>query len=287
MLFRILAVPTMESVEKRRMCPNCRAFITVDDKTCPYCGIRLGERSVDRRAPEPILGIVPAQHFATGMILLLNLAMFIASLMLSAQREGASIWGFDIPTLVALGAKDRFSILYQGEWWRLLTAGFLHGGLVHIAFNTYGIMMLGPWVEESMGAARVAIIYVLTTISGFWASLLLTNSVSIGASAAIFGFLGALIGWGIRNRKTYEGRATRQYFWHAALYSLVLSAFIGNTDNFAHGGGLVGGIALGFVLNSPRLVTDIWERLVQALAIVCVGATVYSLGLIVLRLVQI
>lgn len=266
------------------MCSQCRAFITVKDKVCPYCQTAVAERAVDVRNPNPVAGLVPAQQFASSMILLVNIGLFIASALLSASREGGSLVSFDGQSLIQLGAKERLRVLYFGEWWRLLTAGFLHGGVLHIFMNAYGLMQLGPWVEETMGPGRLAILYVLTTIAGFYVSLFWTPAISIGASAAVFGLLGAMVGWGIRNRKTRQGQAVRSYFWHAAIYSLILSGFMPNIDNGAHLGGLVAGIALGYILDSPKLVTGWWERTVQGFAIVCVAATVASLVLIVTRL---
>lgn len=273
-------------VDRRRMCPNCRAFIDRSDRQCAYCGVKLGERLADRIDPDPIAGIIPPHSFMTAMLVLVNLAMFLACGFLS----GGHWMGFDSQVLVALGAKQTLRISYFGEWWRLVTAGFLHGGIFHIGMNLYGLVVLGPMVEERLGPVRLGIIYVVTSATGFWVSMLLSpNAISVGASAAIFGIIGALVGYGIRNRNTTSGRELRTGAWNMAVTSIVLSAvpamFGGiNVDNGAHVGGLLGGILCGFVLDAPKLVVDWKERAVQGVGGLCLGITVYSLVLIILRL---
>ena len=67
----------MKAVDKRRMCPNCRAFITTDDRVCPYCEFKLGARAIDRRAPADVLGI-PQRYFTTMLIMLVNTGLYIS-----------------------------------------------------------------------------------------------------------------------------------------------------------------------------------------------------------------
>src|ERR1700742_2038356 len=118
-------------MDKRRMCANCRAFITSSDRVCPYCNERVGARAIDVRQPGEILGgLIPQAHFTTILILLINVAFFIASSYLSrTMGEGEA--------LRALGGKDGFDIYRNGQWWRLITAGFLHGGMLHILMNSW------------------------------------------------------------------------------------------------------------------------------------------------------
>src|SRR5579885_1157891 len=105
--------------EKRRMCPNCRAFITTSDRVCPYCGVHVAPRAVDVRNPSAILGgLIPASKFTTSLILILNIGIYIANY-------------FD-QRLFFLGDKNSAAILFGHQYWRLVTAGFLHGGLLHI-----------------------------------------------------------------------------------------------------------------------------------------------------------
>src|SRR3974377_1746830 len=129
----------MSQMETRRMCPHCRAFITTSDRVCPYCNERVGPRAIDLRNPSPILGLIPHAQFVTSIILLINIALYIATMLNSS--------------LVSAGDKARFEI-NQGQWWRLVTAGFLHGGLLHIGMNLWGLFDWGGQGGEVYGRGR-------------------------------------------------------------------------------------------------------------------------------------
>src|ERR1700721_2178211 len=119
------------------MCPNCRAFITTSDRTCPYCNQPVGPRSIDIRQPGAILGgLIPQAHFTTVLILLINGALFLATTYLGrTMGESQALWAF--------GAKFGPSIWQEHEYWRLVTAGFLHGGWFHILMNSWVLYDLG------------------------------------------------------------------------------------------------------------------------------------------------
>ena len=121
------------------MCPNCRAFITTDDRVCPYCNQEAGLRAAERRLTADALGgLIPHARFTTMMIILINAGFYIATVLYSmrASPQGSAM-DLDGPTLFAFGAKFGPAIA-QGQWWRLITAGFLHGGLLHIGMNIVG-----------------------------------------------------------------------------------------------------------------------------------------------------
>src|SRR5712691_11870556 len=83
---------TIGPVDKRRMCPNCRAFITTDDKVCPYCEVQVGPKAIDRRSPADLAGgLIPHAHFTTILILLLNTGLYIATLVRTASLTGGSL----------------------------------------------------------------------------------------------------------------------------------------------------------------------------------------------------
>ena len=135
-------------MDSRRMCPNCRAFITNRDKVCPYCNERVAPRAVDVRSPGAIMGgFIPHARFVTMMILTINCGLYLATVVFSAQN-GGGLMSVDGRTLFEFGAKYRLAILGYGQWWRLVTAGFLHGGLLHIVMNSWVLFDLGAQVEE-------------------------------------------------------------------------------------------------------------------------------------------
>src|ERR1700691_5847170 len=120
------------------MCPNRRAFITADHKICPYCQASVGPRVVDRRTPADALGgLIPHARFTTMVILLINSALYVATVLYSSKTNGGGLnFDLDTLTLILFGAKSP-RIYVDGEWWRLITAGFLHGGIMHILMNSW------------------------------------------------------------------------------------------------------------------------------------------------------
>jgi rhomboid protease GluP len=241
------------------MCPNCRAFITTEDKVCPYCGLKQGARAVDKRAPSDVLGgLIPHARFTTMMILLLNTGFYIATVLYSLRGNRGGGMDIDVQTLVDFGAKYGYNIFVEGQWWRLITAGFLHGGLLHIGMNMWVLFDLGVQVEELYGTARYLVFYFVATVCGFLLSAWWAPNVpSIGASAGIFGLIGAMIALGLRDRSAY-GAMIRSVYTRWALYGLalgILPAFFGISfmDNAAHIGGVTSGFVIGYLAGTPRL----------------------------------
>jgi rhomboid protease GluP len=264
-------------METRRMCSNCRAFIKTSDRVCPYCEVRVGPRAIDVREPRAILGgFIPHAHFTTSIILLLNFGLFAATVV-SSMRAGHSdaFFGIDGQTLLDFGAKRRWEIFGLGEWWRLVAAGFLHGGIIHIAMNSWVMFDLGAQVEEIYGNARFMVIYFLATIGGFFVSTLWSSSLSIGASAGLCGLIGAMLALGVRNR-TATGAAIRGMYTRWIVYLLVFGVVLPGIDNAAHIGGLAAGFAMGFVAGTPKLTNTWGERFWRAASYVCLALTAYS-----------
>jgi len=261
-------------MDKRRMCPNCRAFITTGDKVCPYCNQQVGPRSIDVRQPAAILGLIPHAYFTTVLILLINTALYAATVW-----YGRSIGSFD-GALQAFGAKDGPDIYGMHQWWRLVTAGFLHGGILHIAMNSWVLFDLGAQVEQVYGTPRFLAIYFAGTVGGFYCSLLVNPDVpSIGASAGITGLIGAMIAFGVTNRSSM-GQAIRQFYVRWVIYILAIG-FIGGfgIDNWAHVGGLAAGFALGYVAGEPVHSSREREGMWRVIATVCVLITIYCFWL--------
>ncbi|MGO4884581.1 MAG: rhomboid family intramembrane serine protease [Bryobacteraceae bacterium] len=261
-------------MDSRRMCPNCRAFITNRDKVCPYCNERVAPRAVDVRSPGAIMGgFIPHARFVTMMILTINCGLYLATVVFSAQN-GGGLMSVDGRTLFEFGAKYRLAILGYGQWWRLVTAGFLHGGLLHIGMNSWVLFDLGAQVEDVFGASRLIVIYFLGTVFGFLLSTFWTDAISVGASAGIMGLLGAMIALGMRNRHTAEGAALRGMYVRWAVYILILGVLPGlHIDNAAHIGGLAAGFAVAYVAGTPRIAQAWSERMWRVAAGVCVAIT--------------
>jgi rhomboid protease GluP len=272
----------MWEVDKRRMCPNCRAFVTSDDKTCPYCDIQLGTRIIDKRKPDDILGgLIPHARFTTVIILLINLGLYAALMSRSARLSFGGAIDLSFDALYDLGAKARVPII-RGEWWRLITAGFLHGGFFHIFMNSWALFDLGTQVEETYGTSRYLAFYFIANLTGFLASFYWTPALSVGASAAIFGLIGAMLAFGVRDRTRF-GDEVRSTYSRWAVYSLLFGLLPGfAVDNAAHLGGLAGGFVMAYIAGTPTMSRAV-ERFWQVVAVLCVLITLYAFAQVFIR----
>jgi len=146
-----------------------------------------------------------------------------------------------------LGVSGAGPVFFQGRWWTVLSAGWLHGGALHILFNMMWVRQLGPIVADMYGGARMVIIYTLASICGFLLSSVLAAFVPIpllsggyytlGASAAIFGLLGSLLHYGRRGGSSIV--RTQAMSW--AIPVFLFGFFMPGVDNAAHLGGFAGG----------------------------------------------
>jgi len=258
------------------MCPNCRAFITTDDKVCPYCQFTLGPKAVERRtASDALGGLIPQARFTTMVILLINTGLYIAMVLHTrADAQGIS-FDFDGQTLLEFGAKYGPLMVIRGEWWRLVTAGFLHGGILHILMNMWVLFDLGAQTEEMYGTSRYLFIYFVATVTGFLGSFLWAPSTpSVGASAGICGLIGAMIALGVRDRTSY-GADIRRFYMRWVIYLLIFGLLFPATDNAAHLGGLVGGFVVGYIAGTPGF-SRTTERIWQVAAGIGMAVTAWS-----------
>ena len=267
----------MVQMDSRRMCPHCRAFITNKDRTCPYCNEPVGARAIDRRDPAAILGgIIPHARFNTVVILVVNFGLFLAMALYSmGAGTGGDLWNIDVGTLVAFGAK--YNVLASGEWWRLVTAGFLHGGLLHILMNSWVLFDLGPQVEEIYGTSRMLVIYFVSTVVGFCLSAVWSPAIpSVGASAALMGLIGAMIALGVRHKNPI-GSAIRGTYMRWAIYIILFGLLPGlRVDNAAHIGGLAAGFGIAYLAGLRRLEGSWTERLWRGASWICILLTAVS-----------
>lgn len=173
----------------------------------------------------------PKKIVVTNILVVLCVIMYIISLTISNDFDYA---------LVLLGANNR-SLVLNGEYYRLLLSAFLHGGLMHLVVNMYSLWIIGSQVETYMGKWRMIIIYLLSAIMGSVFSITFySNSLSIGASGAIFGLMGSLLYFGYHYRLYLSGALTNQILPIIAL-NLILGFSLPGIDNACHVGGLIGG----------------------------------------------
>ena len=202
------------------------------------------------RRPGPRLPLVPP--YATLTLLAINVAVHVLGILLPATGQ----------QLFQAGASRSYEVLTQGEVHRLFTAMFLHASLIHLFFNMYALYIIGRGVEGLCGHLRFLLIYLLGGLTGSLLSVALGSPnaplgpYSVGASGAVFAIFGAEMVWLYRHRKLLGAAAGRQLRSLLMLLGLNLAFGLLSTtgasririDNWAHLGGLAGGLALTFAI---------------------------------------
>ncbi|WP_096201261.1 rhomboid family intramembrane serine protease [Bacillus sp. FJAT-45350] len=178
----------------------------------------------------------------TYLFLILNLVMFIV-----LELNGGST---RILTLIEFGAKYN-PLIIEGEWWRFVSAMFLHIGLLHFFMNSLALFYLGGVVERIYGSKRFFIIYFIAGLFGSVASFALNNQISAGASGAIFGCFGALLYFGLIH-KTLFFRTIGMSVIIILVINLIFGFVVPMIDNGAHIGGLIGGFLATSFLHLPK-----------------------------------
>jgi rhomboid protease GluP len=194
--------------------------------------------------PQPIrLRLPSSDTLITYIILGLTVIVYLF------QAGSQLATGYDLP--VAYGGKIN-EFIRAGQLWRLITPVLLHGSILHIGFNMYFLLAIGPGLEQRMGHTRFLILYLLGGFSGNVVSFLLTSGVSVGASTAIFGLLAAEGVFLYQNRELLgpRGRSQLNNVIGLAIINLVIGLSPG-IDNWGHIGGLLGGLLFMWV-GGPR-----------------------------------
>ncbi len=153
--------------------------------------------------------------------------------------------------------------------------GIPHGGLIHIAMNGYVMIDLGAQVEEVYGTNRFVVIYLLSSAGGFLLSTYWSSAPSVGASAALFGLIGAMIAVGVRCR-TAMGAAIRGMYIRWAIYGLLFGLLpYFRIDNAAHLGGLSSGFVIAYLTGTPKLTDTRGEQAWRLAAWLAVAGTAF------------
>jgi membrane associated rhomboid family serine protease len=237
------------------VCASCGYLVGVKDDRCYHCGRRnpgLFGFSAALRNLGHDAGFVP---FVTGFCVL----MYLVSMLVGGFSMRMDL-GFLSPGprgLFLLGESGTIPVVVLGRWWTVLSASWLHGGLLHIFFNLMWIRQLAPGVAEFYGPGRMVIVYVVGGAIGFlvsaMAGLVLSSlppplgasGLVVGASSSIFALLGALVYYG--NRSGSRHVHAQALSW--ALSAFVIGLLIPYVDNYAHAGGFLGGYLVGRILD--------------------------------------
>lgn len=197
-------------------------------------------------SPAPTEFSVPiptARPFWTYLFMGIGIFIFVVMTLAGGTQNSAVLDRF--------GANTAWLITARQEYWRLLTANFIHIGIAHLAFNMFALFQLGRQIESLYGRPRFLVIYLLSGLSGAIFSYMLTQGRSAGASTALFGLFGALVVYFYRHREML-GRLGRQQLINLGII-LLINVVIGlapgsNIDNWGHFGGFIGGLILSWFL---------------------------------------
>jgi rhomboid protease GluP len=264
------------------VCPTCGSLVGVRDDRCYSCG----------RANPGMWGFAPAlRQLGTDLgfvplVIGASSVLYVLTLLASGRELTVIDRGFSIlapspRALILFGASGALPVFGFGSWWTVLSATWLHGGLLHIFFNMYWVRILGPATADIIGPGRAVVVYVVAGIAGFLLSstmgyfgpaipFLRGATLTIGASASIFGLLGALVHYG---RLSGSGLVRSQ----ATQYAITLFIFgfiMPGVDNYAHAGGFLGGYAMSAFFNP--MTRERGDHLLLAAA--CLLATFFAMG---------
>jgi rhomboid protease GluP len=256
-----------------RMCRSCRTLVEGGASACPACGASMS--GVPRGGVVRGVSLLfPGKPSVSVILLSANALLLLATVAVDGTGLGA-LWSPRGQTLWLLGGKWGESIFGAGEWWRLVTANYLHGGILHLVFNSMALATLGPLIEQAFGARRLFVIYTLAGICGFGLSAWIRpGSLSIGASGAIYGLLGFAVVYG-RFRAGAGARALADQLTQWLLYGLMMFLIPG-IDSIAHVGGLIPGALLGLVMDPGEPRTRARSVLLWLLFLLCLGVTAWS-----------
>jgi len=231
------------------LCPNCRKLISSDESRCPYCGTAnpgsWWKNNAWTRAFSDADQLIK-------LIIFTNIGMYILTLLIEPRLLGLSMnpLSFLSPaksSLLFFGATGPIPIDRLHRWWSPVSANFLHGGIQHILFNMMAFKQLAPLTVREYGNYRMFTIYIISGTIGFWVSYLLGVRFTIGASAAVFGLMGAILYYG-KSRGGIYGRTVYKQVGSWALVIFIFGLLVPGINNWAHGGGLAAGALLGFLL---------------------------------------
>jgi rhomboid protease GluP len=240
------------------VCPSCGKLVGVNDAQCLECG----RRNPGMWGFAPLLNRLGRDLGFVPFVMWSCIGLYVATLLTNAdaiRAGGLNLLSPSNESLFMFGASGSIPVFGYGRWWTVLTAGWLHGGIMHILFNMMSMRNVAPAVAEMYGASRMVIIYIIGGVAGFAAStvfslvfagipLLGRGQFTVGASASILGLIGALVYYGRRTGSTMIREQARSWLVMLVIMGLLLP----NIDNWAHVGGFAGGYATSKLLDPLR-----------------------------------
>lgn len=267
----------LDNGERRSiLCPNCRRLISMDEPFCPNCGIRAPGA---RWRNNFVIRSLSSGDMTIRNITVVCIGMYILSILIHPGSTGIGFnpLSFLAPgpnSLLLLGETGRVPIDRYHRWWTVISATYLHGGILHILFNMMALRQIGPLILQEYGAYRMFTIFTLGGVCGYLASYMSGVPYTVGASASICGLIGAALYYG-KNRGGAFGHMVYQQVMGWVVGLFLFGLLVPRIDNWAHGGGLLSGILLGMILGYHEKTPE--SSFHKLLAGICVLATVGTL----------
>lgn len=258
------------------LCPNCGKLISSYESTCPYCG--LSTPGAWWRNITLVRVYLSPTHIIRAIIMV-NSFFFAISILLNPTTMNLSINPFTLfspsnKILLLLGATGTIPIDQFHRWWTLVSASYLHGGILHIFFNMVVLRQIAPLILQEYGFNRTVILYTLGGMIGFYVSYLVGVPFTIGASASLFALIGSILYYGKSRGGVYGQIIFKQIIgWVIGLF--LFGLLVPGINNWAHGGGLGGGILLGFLLGYKERKKETYSH--KILANFCIVLTILIL----------
>ena len=252
----------------RGICPDCMTFGPVGIR-CPdhaaVAGKPTAPKRVARRASRSLSQYGP---FVTYALIGINAGVYLLQLLLGAGINANTGWIYEHGVLVdsAVDSSGQVVGVAEGEWWRLLTAAFLHYGPIHLGMNMLVLWFIGPTLEEYLGHARYALLYVVAGLAGSAGALIWSSAPTVGASGAIWGIMGCALVLEARKIYVFGGQALGLVVFNLAFTFLIPGISIGG-----HIGGLIGGGLAALAFSSLRRVPALATLAVVGVGVLSVG----------------
>ncbi len=257
------------------VCPHCGKLVSVNAKECYNCG----RKNPGLWGYGPIL----QKYFGDGsmvpIITAASIVLYILGLIIDPSaifqiRGMFSLLSPSMQALDSIGMTGAYA-LSQGRWWTLITAIYLHGGILHILFNMLWLRQLGYMVEQIYGTPRSFLIFTLAGVLGFVISDWVKIPFTVGASGSIFGLLGALVYYGRRRGGVFGSAIYKQVgTWTIILF--LFGFFMPAVNNLAHAGGFIGGVLGAWLFGYKEMKNETQGHRLAALGAVVL--TIVSFG---------
>jgi rhomboid protease GluP len=250
------------TARRPRLCPACGTLVGSTATKCHMCGANMtfsfaaASRSISRFLPQTS----PVTYTMLAICCVMYALEFIITMKLGGGGGGGlmNLGGVSSQVTYRLGSSLPLPFNIRQPW-RFVTAIFLHGSLLHIGFNMWVLMDIGPMVEEMYGSARYLFLFVVTGVGGYVVSSAFGQHQAVGASGALLGLIGVLLA-ATTGRKSMAAQALRSALIRWLIYIAVIGLLPGSgVDNYAHFGGLATGYILGRLM-PDRTPADLSER---------------------------